>query len=74
MAKLAAKDEAETILKFQGAEKIYRRGINSLAGEFEQGLDAEVAADYLKSKGYKAHAMTDLATGTGICVVGICGA
>lgn len=71
--KLASKDDAETILKFRGAEKIYRRGINSVAGEFDCGIDAEAAAHYLKGKGYKAHALTDLDTGVGICVVGIRG-
>lgn len=73
MLKLTTKDNAHTILKFQGAEKIYRRGINSLAGEFENGTDADVAAEYLKEKGYKAHALTDLDKGTGICIVGIHG-
>ncbi len=69
--KLATKDEAETILMFRGAVKVYRRGIHSLAGEFDCGIDAEAAAFYLKGKGYKAHAMTDLNNGVGVCVVGI---
>ncbi len=71
--KRATKDEAESILKFQGAIQVKRRGINSLAGEFDNGFDAEFAAEYLKRQGYKAHAMTDLDNGTGICVVGIHG-
>lgn len=73
MPKLATKDEAETILRFQGAEEIYRKGINSLAGIFSHGMDADLAAEYLKDCGYKAHSITDLDTGTAICVVGICG-
>ncbi len=73
MVKLATKDEAETILRFQGADEIYRRGINSLAGVFSCGVDAELAAAYLKGEGYKAHALTDLDTGSGVCVVGIHG-
>lgn len=73
MPKLATKDEAETILLFQGADSTYRRGINSLAGTFSCGVDAELAAEYLKKEGYKAHAMTDLDTGAGVCVVGIHG-
>ncbi len=73
MPKLASKDEAESILRFQGADEIYRRGINSLAGVFVCGVDAELAAAYLKENGYKAHALTDLDAGTGICVVGIHG-
>lgn len=73
MVKLASKDEAENILRFQGAESTYRRGINSLAGVFTCGVDAELAAAYLKDEGYKAHALTDIDSGTGICVVGIHG-
>lgn len=73
MVKLATKDEAETILLFQGADETYRRGINSLAGVFTCGVDAELAADHLKREGYKAHALTDVESGTGICVVGIHG-
>jgi hypothetical protein len=73
MAKLATRNEAETILRFQGATDVYRRGINSLAGVFDCGVDAELAASYLKEEGYKAHAVTDLENGTGICVVGIHG-
>lgn len=73
MSKLAAKDEAETILRFQGAGSIHRRGINSLAGTFECGVDAELAAEHLKKEGYRAHAVTDLNTGTGVCVIGIHG-
>lgn len=73
MVKLATKDEAETILRFQGADQIYRRGINSLAGVFDCGIDAELAAEYLKTEGYKAHALTDLDTGSGVCIVGIRG-
>lgn len=73
MQKLATKDEAETILRFQGADTIYRRGINSLAGVFENGADADLAAAYLKDEGYKAHSLIDLDVGTGICVVGIHG-
>ena len=73
MPKLATKDEAETILKFQGADEVYRRGINSLAGVFSCGVDAELAAEFLKSEGYKAHALTEIDTGTGVCIVGIRG-
>lgn len=71
MQKLATRSEAQNILRFQGADKIYRRGINSLAGVFECGLDAELAADRLQKEGYKAHAVTDLNEGTGVCIVGI---
>lgn len=73
MPRLASKSEAETILRFQGAHEVYRRGINSLAGEFASGIDAELAADRLRKEGYKAHAVTDIHEGTGMCVVGIHG-
>ncbi len=71
MPKLASKNEAEDILRLQGADTIYRKGINSLAGVFPCGIDAELAAEYLKKQGYKAHSLVDLEAGTGVCVMGI---
>lgn len=73
MPKLASKNEAETILRFQGAHEVSRRGVNSLAGIFVCSIDAELAAERLKKEGYKAHAMTDINEGTGVCIVGIHG-
>lgn len=71
MPKLASKDEAQTILLFQGANEVYRRGINSLAGVFDCGIDAELASKRLQDEGYKAHALW--VDDKGICVVGIHG-
>lgn len=72
MPKLASKNEAETILRFQGADEIYRRGINSLAGVFDCGIDAELASRRLQDEGYRSHALW-VDEGKGICVVGIHG-
>lgn len=71
MPRLITKSEAKEILSFQGAHKVTRRGINSLAGVFENGFDAEIAADRLKRAGYHAHAITDINEGTGMCIVGV---
>jgi len=71
MPRLASKSEAETILLFQGANEVYRRGINSLAGVFEYGIEAELASKRLQEEGYKAHAVW--VDDKGICVVGIHG-